>query len=157
MAGDLKEMSRLALMEMFDRGHPDILANVAWLSFIGHDPVRGTLSLGGARELAKGFKGGFPDLRCTILEAIAEGDRVACRWRMAGTHQGAFLGFEPTGRRVVLEGIGYFRFHHERVAEEWLEYDAFGLLRQLGVVPTMDELRRQHADETAAGEGHAIH
>lgn len=157
MAGDIKEMSRMALMEMFDRGHPDILANVAWLSFIGHDPVRGTLSLGDTRELAKGFRVGFPDLRCTVLDAVAEDDRVACRWRMVGTHQGAFLGFAPTRRRVALEGIGFFRFHDGRVAEEWLEYDAFGLLRQLGVVPTMDELREQHANESAAGEGYASH
>ena len=157
MADDLKEMSRMALMEMFDRGHPEILANVAWLSFIGHDPVRGTLSLGETRDLAKGFKAGFPDLHCIVLDAISEGGRVACRWRMEGTHRGSFLGFEPTGHRVVLEGIGFFRFHGDRVAEEWLEYDAFGLLRQLGVVPTMDDLRKQHADETAAGGAYTSH
>jgi steroid delta-isomerase-like uncharacterized protein len=157
MARDLKEMSRMALVEMFERGHPEILENVGWLSFIGHDPVHGTLSLGETRELAKGFNAGFPDLRCSVLEAIAEDDRVACRWRMEGTHRGAFLGFAPTGRRVVLEGIGFFRFHDDRVAEEWLEYDAFGLLRQLGVVPTMDELRMQHAKETAGREAPASH
>jgi predicted ester cyclase len=157
MAGDIKETSRLALMEMFDRGHPDVLKNVGWLSFIGHDPLRGTLSLGDTRELAKGFVAGFPGLRCTTLDAISEGDRVACRWRMEGTHGGTFLGFEPTSRHVVLEGIGFFRFHEGRVAEEWLEYDAFGLLRQLGVVPTMEELRSQHANETAGGETHASH
>lgn len=155
MTGDHKEMSRLALMEMFDRGHPDVLENVGWLSFIGHDPIRGTLSLGETRELAKGFGAGFPDLHCSILDAVAEGDRVACRWRMEGTHRGPFLGFEPTGRRVVLEGIGFFRFHEGRVAEEWLEYDAFGLLRQLGLVPTMDELRVKHEIETAASGQHA--
>jgi predicted ester cyclase len=157
MAGDLKETIRMALVDMFDRGHAETLENVAWLSFIGHDPVRGTLSLGETRDLAKGFKAGFPDLHCGVLDAISEGDRVACRWRMTGTHLGAFLGFEPTGRRVVLDGIGFFRFHDDRVAEEWLEYDAFGLLRQLGVVPTLDEVRKQHAIKTAASESHASH
>jgi len=157
MAGDLKETIRMALVDMFDRGHPETLENIGWLSFIGHDPVRGTLSLGETRDLAKGFRAGFPDLHCSVLDAISEGDRVACRWRMTGTHRGAFLGFEPTGRRVVLDGIGFFRFHEDRVAEEWLEYDAFGLLRQLGVVPTMDELREQHGKETAGSENHASH
>ena len=152
MTGDLKEMSRLALMEIFDRGHPDVLEDVGWLSFVGHDPVRGTLSLGETRELAKGFGAGFPDLRCSILDAVCEDDRVACRWRMVGTHQGPFLGFAPTGRRVDLEGIGFFRFHGGRVAEEWLEYDAFGLLRQLGLVPTMEERRERHESGTASGE-----
>ena len=99
MTGDLKEMSRLALMEIFDRGHPDVLEDVGWLSFVGHDPVRGTLSLGQTRELAKGFGAGFPDLHCSILDAVTEHDRVACRWRMVGTQQGPFLGFAPTGRR----------------------------------------------------------
>jgi predicted ester cyclase len=159
MAGDLKELSRLALLEMFDRGHPEILEGLSWLSFIGHDPVRGTLSLGATRELAKGFKGGFPDLQCTILDAIGEGERVACRWRMSGTHLGTFLGFESTGRRVAVDGIAFFRFHGERVAEEWLEYDAFGLFRQLGLVPTMEELRSQHAGARpdVGGEAWAHH
>ena len=114
MAGDLKETIRMALVDMFDRGHPETLENIGWLSFIGHDPVRGTLSLGETRDLAKGFRAGFPDLHCSVLDAISEGDRVACRWRMTGTHRGAFLGFEPTGRRVVLDGIGFFRFHEDR-------------------------------------------
>ena len=157
MTGDPKGTIRTALVGMFDRGHPEIMENVSWLSFIGHDPVRGTLSLGETRDLAKGFKVGFPDLHCSVLDVISEGDRVACRWRMTGTHRGTFLGFEPTGRRVVLDGIGFFRFHDERVAEEWLEYDAFGLLRQLGVVPTMDELREEHASEAESSEAYAIH
>jgi hypothetical protein len=152
MAGNLKETIRTTLVEMFERGHPEVMENVSWLSFIGHDPVLGTLSLGDARELAKGFKVGFPDLHCTVVDAIAEGDRVACRWQMIGTHRGTFLGFEPTERRVVIDGIGFFRFHQDRVAEEWLEYDAFGLLRQLGVVPTMEELRERHASETLRAE-----
>jgi predicted ester cyclase len=157
MARDPKETIRMALVEMFDRGHPEILENVGWLSFVGHDPVRGTLSLGETRDLAKGFKVGFPDLRCSVLDAISESDRVACRWRMTGTHRGPFLGFEPTGRRVVLDGIGYFRLHDDRVAEEWLEYDALSLLRQLGVVPAMDELREQHAREAGSSETYASH
>ena len=152
MTGDPKETTRMALLEMFDRGHPEIMEHVGWLSFIGHDPVRGTLSLGETRDLAKGFKVGFPDLHCSVFDAISEGDRVACRWRMTGTHRGAFLGFEPTGRCVALDGIAFFRFHDARVAEEWLEYDAFSLLRQLGLVPTMDELREQQASAAAWSE-----
>ena len=53
---------------------------------------------------------------------------------------------------MELEGIGFFRFHGGRVAEEWLEYDAFGLLRQLGLVPTMEELRERHTSGAAYGE-----
>ena len=77
---------------------------------------------------------GFPDLHHTLADVLAEGDLVAYRFTAAGTHEGAFHGIEPTGRSVEITGLGIARIAGDEIAEVWLNYDALGLMRQLGVV-----------------------
>ena len=45
------------------------------------------------------------------------------------------MGISPTGNRVVVTSIGIFRFSDGKIVESWDEYDALGLLRQLGASP----------------------
>jgi len=147
MGTDLKTLARRTIEELFDKGRPTALDDVSELSFIGHDPIAGTISITDEKVIATRFREAFPDLRCAIHETVQEGDLVACRWRMTGTHSGTYLGLPPTGERVGLEGITIIRFHGNRIAEQWTHYDALGLLRQLGLVPTVKELGRRHAQE----------
>src|SRR5689334_18899932 len=53
---------------------------------------------GGVRQDFLGFLSAFPDMRVTVDDVIAEGDRVAARYHWTGTHQGAFNGIAPTGK-----------------------------------------------------------
>jgi predicted ester cyclase len=141
MAMEIKALARECIEELFDRGRTSYLQDVSELSYVGHDPVHAkSVSLDDAREIAESFRAGFPDLRCAVNDVVTEGDRVVCRWRMTGTHRGPFLGFTPTGRSVAFDGISEMRFHGSRLAEQWTLYDCLGLLQQLGVVPSMEEL-----------------
>jgi steroid delta-isomerase-like uncharacterized protein len=81
-----------------------------------------------------GFVEGFPDLRLTVEDAVAEGDLVAQRIHFAGTHAGTFQGLPPTQRKVTFSGLELNRFVDGRVAEHWFQLDALGLLQQLGLV-----------------------
>jgi predicted ester cyclase len=81
-----------------------------------------------------GFVDGFPDLRLTIEDAVAEGDLVAQRIRFEGTHTGEFQGLSPTRRKVTFSGIELNRFVDGRVAEHWFQLDSLTLLQQLGLV-----------------------
>lgn len=83
----------------------------------------------------QGFRTGFPDARFTVEDMIAEGDRVAARLTMRGTHLGPMNGVPPTGRTVVVSGMSIERVAEGRIVEGWNENDALGLLQQLGVVP----------------------
>ncbi len=75
----------------------------------------------------------FPDLKIA-LEAIHDaGESVAYRFRAHGTHLGAFLGYEPTGRPVEIDGLGIDRFENGKFVERWVQFDSLGLLQQLGV------------------------
>jgi steroid delta-isomerase-like uncharacterized protein len=82
----------------------------------------------------------FPDLRVTIEDLIAEGDKVVARNTVTGTHQGEYMGLQPTGKSVTYNEIFIFRFVEGRVAETWGVVDVFSQMRQLGMTP---QSRRQ--------------
>ena len=78
---------------------------------------------------------GFPDYQTIIDDMFAEGDKVAARITMSGTHTGSFMGIPATGRRVEFTGMYIARIENGRIVEHWGEEDAVGLLTQLGVMP----------------------
>ena len=67
--------------------------------------------------------------------AIADGDTVITQWRMTGTHQKALMNIQPTGKQCTVDGISIGRFRSGRLVEDWLQWDALGLMRQFGVAP----------------------
>jgi predicted ester cyclase len=88
----------------------------------------------GIKQLASLCWSAFQELRVTITDQIAEGDRVATRWTARGTHTGDVMGLAPTGRPVVLTGITIDRVLDGRIVETWAELDQLGMLQQLRVV-----------------------
>ena len=87
------------------------------------------------KQFRNGFYAGFPDLDHTIEDMIAEGDKVATRFTARGTHQGEFQGVPPTGKQIVLTGLIINRVAGDRIAEQWHEIDAVGLMQQIGAIP----------------------
>jgi steroid delta-isomerase-like uncharacterized protein len=77
----------------------------------------------------------FPDLHFGIEQLITEGDLVAARYLVQGTHQGEFLGIPGTGRQVIIQAVESYRLAGGKLAEQWVVMDALGLLQQLGAVP----------------------
>jgi steroid delta-isomerase-like uncharacterized protein len=77
----------------------------------------------------------FPDLHLTVEDLIAEGDRLACRNTVTGTHRGEYMGIEPTGKLISYDEIFMFRFENGRIAETWGVVDVFSQMKQLGVLP----------------------
>jgi steroid delta-isomerase-like uncharacterized protein len=83
----------------------------------------------------QGFRSAFPDAGFTVEDLLADGDRVAARLTMRGTHLGPLNGVPATGRAVVVSGMSIERVADGRIVEGWNENDALGLLGQLGVLP----------------------
>lgn len=83
----------------------------------------------------QGFRAAFPDARFTVEDIIGEGDRVAARLTMRGTHLGPLNGSPATGRSVVVSGMSIERIADGRIVEGWNENDALGMLGQLGMLP----------------------
>ncbi|RKN44284.1 ester cyclase [Micromonospora endolithica] len=76
----------------------------------------------------------FPDLRYKIVDLVATGNRVAVRWRAAGTQAGQFGPVPPTGQVVSYSGATFLRFDDAgRIVDVWSCNELFQLLQQLGV------------------------
>jgi len=133
-----KAVVRREFEEMFNqRGNLDAAEDIYTPDYVGHEPVFGDLyGVEGAREFAADFRQAFPDIQTTIEDMMAEGDRVVTRFSSSGTHQGEIedLG-PPTGRQFEVTGITIERFSDGKIVEDWTNFDALGLLQQLGLVP----------------------
>lgn len=77
----------------------------------------------------------FPDLEISPRTIVAEGERAAVEWQYEGTHQhGELFGVQPTGRRVRVSGVTFYRVVNGRVVEERGVVDVLGLMQQLGAL-----------------------
>jgi predicted ester cyclase len=88
-----------------------------------------------AKQEAADFRRGFPDVVSTIEDLIAEGNKVAARWRARATHRGEYVGVSPSGKEVQFTGISVYRIEGGKIAESWTIEDELGLMRQIGAVP----------------------
>ena len=70
------------------------------------------------------------------------GDKVVCRWSASGTHKGELRGIAPTGNKIQITGITICRLSNGKIAEQWVVWDCFGMMQQLGVVPKTEKLGR---------------
>jgi predicted ester cyclase len=76
-------------------------------------------------------------MRLTIEDIIAEGETVMTRWSCRGTHKGDLSGVAPTGKQVTISGMTVGRLANGKIAEGYVNWDALGLMQQLGVVPEL--------------------
>jgi steroid delta-isomerase-like uncharacterized protein len=83
------------------------------------------------------YRGAFPDIHLTIEDVIAEGETVMTRWSCRGTHKGNFNGIAPTGKHITISGVTVARVSSGKIAEGYVNWDALGLMQQLGVVPQL--------------------
>ncbi len=98
-----------------------------------HQPeVGGTAGL---MAFNRALRTAFPDWHSTPEELIAEGDCVAERWTGRGTHRGAFQGIAPTGRRVEVPGVVFYRIAEGKIVEFRGSFDMMRMMQQLGALP----------------------
>jgi len=88
------------------------------------------------RQLIVNFHNAFPDLKFTLEDEIAEGDKVVHRWAMEGTHKGPLMGIPATGKYAAWTGITIVRFVDGKIVERWANVDILAVLQQLGVIPS---------------------
>jgi steroid delta-isomerase-like uncharacterized protein len=101
-------------------------------------PVRGPEEF---KVFLRNMRGAIPDVRITVEDLLSEGDKVAVRLVLEGTHKGPGLGVAPTGQPVRVAGIVLVRFQDGRIVEGWNSWDQLGLLRQIGALAAPREDR----------------
>ena len=73
----------------------------------------------------------FPDIIITFEDIIIEGNKIACRYNLAGTHKGEFVGLQPTGKQFKVNGMTIFSFRDAKCIERWNLVDMMSLMEQL--------------------------
>lgn len=135
----MSDMTRIATRyaeEVWNQGDLGATDEIFTAGHTYHDPMMPGLPAGpeGVRTRVRAYMEAFPDARVDITEVIASGDVVAARWIWGGTNTGPLMGGPPTGRPARIEGMHWFRFEGNRIAESWTQGDNVGLLAQLGLV-----------------------
>ncbi|HUB67085.1 MAG TPA: ester cyclase [Candidatus Methylacidiphilales bacterium] len=108
---------------------PDCVAE----GILGEDgkPVRGPE---GFKPFFKKFRGAFPDIHISILETLSEGNRIAARCRVQGTHTGDHLGIPASQKKVDITGMCLGAFKDGMMVEAWNNFDFLSLYQQVGLV-----------------------
>ena len=83
------------------------------------------------------MRSGFPDIQWTLDDMVADGDKIAARYTMKGTHRGDFFGVSATGKPIAVQAINFYRLVDNQIIEEYGQPDMLALLRQIGAVPTI--------------------
>ena len=96
------------------------------------EPMRG---LAGYMNVMGMMRSGFSDIQWSLEETVAEGDKIAARFTMTGTHDGTFLGVPPTGRKIEVSAMNFYRLAGGKFVEEYGQPDLLGLLQQIGAIP----------------------
>jgi predicted ester cyclase len=124
------------MLELLTRGDLNTGDHVIAANWVNHDPSLPPLQgYEGFKQLSMIFRSAFPGFHTEIEDLLAEGDKVATRFRLRGTNTGSFQGMPPTGRAIDITATGIFRVVDGRVTDNWVNIDALGLMQQLGVVP----------------------
>ena len=139
-AREIAELTRRGLEAAFNRGDFSIIRDTTAADAVTHDPSlpRALQGMRGpepfVQQVSK-YRAAFPDLRFSVEDTIAEGDRVAVRWRAEGTHEGELQGLAPTNVHSFTTGISISRWQNGKAVEFWVEWDNLGLARKIGAAP----------------------
>jgi steroid delta-isomerase-like uncharacterized protein len=126
-----KALLRRYIEAVWDKENPDALDDFLATTYRRHrSPTTTPLSRDGQKQLLTAFRSAFPDIKITVEEVIAEGDTVAFRSTMRGTHQGEFLGIAPTGQQVTFSLLDVIRIEDGKIVEQWGGPDTFDLVQR---------------------------
>jgi steroid delta-isomerase-like uncharacterized protein len=132
-----KTLARRMVEEIFTRGNLNLADEFVASDFVEHEELPPGLPGGreGVIQLTTMLRSAFPDLKATVDDVIAEGDKVVIRQTWSGTHKGEFMGIPPTGKKVSFGVIDIIRVAGGKMVEHWGQMDAMGMMQQLGAIP----------------------
>jgi steroid delta-isomerase-like uncharacterized protein len=117
----------------------DALQEVYADDVVMHEPDEDVRGIEGLKQFISMIRSALPDLRITLEDDLGEGNKVVSRWMAQGTHQGELMGIAPTGNQLTFTGITIHRIEDTKIVEEWSNWDALGVMQQIGAVPTPEQ------------------
>ena len=130
-----KEIFRRLIEEGFNKGNLAALDELFARNFVEHQDGFVPPNVEGVKGAIVSLRTPFPDLKLTIEEIIASGDKTWARITARGTHQAPFMGRPPTSTSFAITVIDICRFENGQIAEHWGVADRLSLMGQLGLLP----------------------
>ena len=136
-----KGLAARLYFEVFGAGRLEAADEILAADVVSHGPgVPPRVGRDGIKQQALALRLAMPDLAVALEDQVAEGDRVASRWRGSGMNTGSLRlptgDVPPTGRPVEFEEIRIDRFDGDQIVESWFIPDRLGMWQQLGLVTT---------------------
>ena len=125
---------RRLMEEGWNRGNLAVVDDCLAPSYTQEGPLDKVRGPEGEKAMITKYRNAFPDCKVQIDEMFSAGDRVVARFTYSGTHRGDFEGIAPTGRSVQGKGIDVVHVLDGRIVASYSQWDALGLMQQLGVV-----------------------
>ena len=137
MSEQNKTVVRRLFDELWNKGNMLVADELIVPNYMHHDPSTPDFGKGpeGEKKRVNLYRTAFHDLRLSIEELLAEGETVVARWSCRGVHKGELNGIAPTGKQIAITGVTICRLANGKIVEGFVNWDALGLMRQLGAVP----------------------
>jgi steroid delta-isomerase-like uncharacterized protein len=132
-----KTTVRRVVEEVINKGNLAMIDDVVTSDYVYHFPRMDIKGPEGLKQFFTMMRSAFPDFHATIDTIVAEGDMVAARFIITGTHKGNFLGMAPTGKQMKITEAIFIRFADGREAEATPTIDRLVMFQQLGINPPM--------------------
>jgi steroid delta-isomerase-like uncharacterized protein len=134
------EANKALVRRMIEEGwnkHNLALLDELYADCVYYNPATGEIKGEALKQFLASMLVAFPDIRFTIEDLVAEGDKVVTRWSCTGTHRGEFMGLAPTGKQLTPSALDIFRIVEGKVVEERVEFDTLRFFQQLGALPPL--------------------
>jgi steroid delta-isomerase-like uncharacterized protein len=137
MSEQNKSVVRRLIDELWNKGNLQVADELIAPTYMHHDPSSPDFGKGPESEKKRVnlYRNAFHDLRLNIEDLYADGETVVARWSCRGVHKGDLSGIAPTGKQFAITGVTICRFTDGKIVEGYVNWDALGLMRQLGAVP----------------------
>ena len=134
-ADELRALCHRFYSEVFNQGKLDLIDEMMADDFVEHEEMPGMPTDKEAPRMFIGMmRDAFPDANATIEDMVVEGNTVAVRARMSGTHKGEFMGIPPTGNKFDVQAIDIIMFRDGKAIAHWGVTDSMTMMQQLGVI-----------------------
>ncbi|WP_222913407.1 ester cyclase [Natrinema sp. SYSU A 869] len=129
-----KRLARRFPEEVATEGKVDLIDEICAEDVIGHNPLGEIHGRDELKDHLESLQTAFGEFSATVEEVIAEGNLVAMRVTLQGTHAGEFMGVDPTGTEFEVVNMVFTRVKDGQIVERWVQPDMLGLMQQLGVI-----------------------
>ncbi len=138
MKEDNKAIAHRWFREVWNQGREQTIDELLAPTVVAFGLGQGEATVHSAAEFKvfwRNLRSAIPDIEIRIEDSVAEGDRVAVRVIIEGTHKGEGLGGPPSGQRIYVQGICLIQIVNGKLVKGWNSWDQLGMLRQIGLIP----------------------